>query len=210
MSKHDSVNHPKHYTSHPSGVECIQITEHYNFCIGNCIKYLWRNGLKNDSYSDPVEKQIEDCQKAAWYLNREIENLKRGVYNGKNVKEQNEVLAQGGGINQSGGRSQTSRTSEQVQCNLSGTPEQSGIFAVLEDWASQAPAKGTGVISDLGDGYELAVALALPQNNSNGRIDLKESVDVTYNHGTQWGNATPSGWDTIMNFGIEGETNEVK
>ncbi len=38
----DKVNHPKHYTSHPSGIEAIQITEHYDFCIGNAIKYLWR------------------------------------------------------------------------------------------------------------------------------------------------------------------------
>lgn len=60
----DPVNHPKHYTSHPSGVECIQITEHYGFCIGNAIKYLWRAGLKNDA--------VEDLKKAAWYINREI------------------------------------------------------------------------------------------------------------------------------------------
>jgi hypothetical protein len=61
------VNHPSHYTSHPSGVECIQVTEHMNFCIGNAIKYLWRAGLKND--------RIEDLQKAQWYINREIERL---------------------------------------------------------------------------------------------------------------------------------------
>jgi hypothetical protein len=61
------VNHPEHYTSHPSGVECIQVTEHMNFCIGNAIKYLWRAGLKND--------RIEDLQKAQWYINREIERL---------------------------------------------------------------------------------------------------------------------------------------
>ena len=30
----DAVNHPKHYTSHPSGVECIAITEHMGFCLG--------------------------------------------------------------------------------------------------------------------------------------------------------------------------------
>ena len=62
--KHDSVNHPKHYTSHPSGVECIDVAEHYGFCIGNAIKYLWRAGLKGDT--------IEDLKKARWYLDREI------------------------------------------------------------------------------------------------------------------------------------------
>jgi hypothetical protein len=64
----DTVNHPKHYTKHPSGVECIQITEHMNFCLGNAIKYIWRADLKNDS--------IEDLKKAIWYINREIERRK--------------------------------------------------------------------------------------------------------------------------------------
>ena len=63
----ESVNHPKHYTSHPSGVECIQITEHMGFCIGNAIKYLWRASLKG--------KEIEDLRKARWYIDREIERL---------------------------------------------------------------------------------------------------------------------------------------
>lgn len=44
----DNVNSPRHYTSHPSGIECIQITEHYGFNVGNAIKYLWRNGLKTE------------------------------------------------------------------------------------------------------------------------------------------------------------------
>jgi len=65
--EHDAVNHPSHYNSHPSGVECITITEHYGFSIGNCIKYLWRAGLKNS-------KGLEDLKKAQWYLNREIES----------------------------------------------------------------------------------------------------------------------------------------
>ena len=65
----DPVNHPSHYTSHPSGVECIQVTEHLNFCIGNAIKYLWRAGLK-DGNSD-----IQDLKKAVWYIEREIARL---------------------------------------------------------------------------------------------------------------------------------------
>ncbi|HEY7709056.1 MAG TPA: DUF3310 domain-containing protein, partial [Candidatus Entotheonella sp.] len=43
---HDNVNHPPHYTTHQSGVECIQITEHMGFCLGNAIKYIWRADLK--------------------------------------------------------------------------------------------------------------------------------------------------------------------
>jgi Protein of unknwon function (DUF3310) len=71
----DSVEHPQHYTSHPSGVECIEITEHYNFCVGNAIKYLWRAGLKQDASLSSLEKEIEDCKKAVWYINRHIGNL---------------------------------------------------------------------------------------------------------------------------------------
>lgn len=74
IEKDDPVNHPKHYTSDPSGVECIQITRHRNFNIGNAIKYLWRAGLK-ESNSD-----IQDLEKAVWYINDEIKRLK-GEYN---------------------------------------------------------------------------------------------------------------------------------
>lgn len=65
--KHDSVNHPAHYTAHPSGVECVAIAEHFNFNIGNAIKYLWRAGLKGSL--------IEDLKKARWYLDREIRRI---------------------------------------------------------------------------------------------------------------------------------------
>ena len=73
----DNVNSPSHYQSHPSGVECITITEHYNFNVGNAIKYLWRNGLKAEEGMSSTEKQIEDLKKARWYCDREIERLKR-------------------------------------------------------------------------------------------------------------------------------------
>ena len=73
----DNVNHPKHYTSHPSGVECIEITEHYGFCVGNAIKYLWRAGLKKDGTLDDIDKEIEDVRKAAWYVQRHLENLQK-------------------------------------------------------------------------------------------------------------------------------------
>lgn len=64
LLKHDPVNHPVHYTSHPSGVECIDITEHMGFNLGNAVKYIWRADLKNGT---------EDLEKARWYLNREIQ-----------------------------------------------------------------------------------------------------------------------------------------
>ena len=63
----DPVNHPAHYTGHPSGVECIQITEHMNFCRGNAVKYIWRAGEKGDA--------VQDLEKAIFYLKREISRL---------------------------------------------------------------------------------------------------------------------------------------
>lgn len=72
----DNVNNPYHYKAHPSGVECITVTEWYNFNVGNAIKYLWRNGLKMEEGMAPIDKQIQDLEKAAWYCNREIKRLK--------------------------------------------------------------------------------------------------------------------------------------
>jgi len=68
--KPDLVNNPPHYTSDPSGVECIQITRHRTFNVGNAIKYLWRAGLKDEA------KTIEDLEKAVFYINDEIKRLK--------------------------------------------------------------------------------------------------------------------------------------
>lgn len=65
----DMVNHPPHYTKHPSGVEAIQITRHMNFNIGNAMKYLWRAGLKGDA--------IEDLEKASFYVKDEIRRLQQ-------------------------------------------------------------------------------------------------------------------------------------
>jgi hypothetical protein len=67
----DPVNHPKHYTSHPSGVECIEITRHMSFDLGNAMKYIWRAGLKENA------SEIQDLEKAIWYINDELK-LRRG------------------------------------------------------------------------------------------------------------------------------------
>ena len=60
-----SIN-PSHYRTHPSGVECIQITEHMGFNLGNAVKYIWRADLKHD------DGGMEDLTKALWYIEREI------------------------------------------------------------------------------------------------------------------------------------------
>lgn len=72
MSEHDPVNRPRHYTSHPSGVECIEITEHMSFNLGNAIKYIWRAGLKENTGT------LEDLKKSVWYVEREIARLSGG------------------------------------------------------------------------------------------------------------------------------------
>lgn len=70
-----NVNHPPHYNSHPSGIECIEIARHYCFSIGNAIKYLWRAGLKKDASMPDRLKEIEDLNKAIWYINDRIKQL---------------------------------------------------------------------------------------------------------------------------------------
>ena len=67
----DPVTAPAHYTTDPSGVECIEITRHRTFNIGNAIKYLWRAGIKD------TETHVEDLRKAAFYIADEIARLER-------------------------------------------------------------------------------------------------------------------------------------
>ena len=67
----DAVNHPPHYNQHPSGVECITVTEHMNFCRGNAMKYLWRAGEKG--------QELEDLRKARWYIDREISRVEAAL-----------------------------------------------------------------------------------------------------------------------------------
>lgn len=63
--EHDMINAPPHYTSHPSGIEPIQITQHMPFCEGNVIKYVMRAPYKGDT--------LKDLRKAAYYIQRAIE-----------------------------------------------------------------------------------------------------------------------------------------
>jgi hypothetical protein len=63
----DPVNHPRHYNSSPSGIECVDVVEWMSFNLGNAVKYIWRSGEKG--------KQLEDLKKARWYLDREIQRL---------------------------------------------------------------------------------------------------------------------------------------
>ena len=67
----EDPTNPSHYRMHPSGVECITVTEHMTFCAGNAVKYIWRAGLKGDAAAD--------LRKARWYIDREIERLEQST-----------------------------------------------------------------------------------------------------------------------------------
>jgi hypothetical protein len=78
VKKEEQVNHPAHYTSHPSGIEAITVTSGFGFVLGNVIKYVWRAGLKS---TDP----LPDLKKARWYLDyhiKSLEDAKDGVDRG--------------------------------------------------------------------------------------------------------------------------------
>ena len=66
----ENVNHPNHYFA-DSGIEVIDAIEAWNlnFSRGNAVKYIARAGVKNP------DKEIEDLEKAVWYINREIDRL---------------------------------------------------------------------------------------------------------------------------------------
>ena len=88
--KTDNVNHPAHYNSHPSGIECIEIARHHNFNIGNTIKYIWRAGLKSEEGMEDTDKQIEDLNKAIWYLQDEIKRITKLNDKTKSLKWKNQ------------------------------------------------------------------------------------------------------------------------
>jgi hypothetical protein len=70
MEGYDCIN-PAHYRQHPKGIECIDVIEEFPYNVAACMKYLWRAGLK------PGTDAFTDLQKAAWYISREIERVKR-------------------------------------------------------------------------------------------------------------------------------------
>ena len=67
----DPVNHPSHYTMY-HGLEIIDLTEQMNFNKGNAVKYIARAGFKGGP-----EKEVEDLEKARWYISRELERIKQ-------------------------------------------------------------------------------------------------------------------------------------
>ena len=79
-----NVNNPKHYNN--IDIECIEAIKHFNFCIGSAMKYLWRAGLKDR------DKHIEDLEKAIWYIEKEIEEIKLESGSKKQKKAWSHIL----------------------------------------------------------------------------------------------------------------------
>lgn len=77
INQYDTVNHPSHYAD--TKIEVIDYIEDKNlgFCLGNAVKYISRAGKKKDNGKDIRAKEIEDLQKAIWYINRRIYELNK-------------------------------------------------------------------------------------------------------------------------------------
>ncbi len=78
VKNNDMVNHPSHYAwlKDLCGVEPIDVCQHFDFNVGNALKYLMRKGKKDGDMTDR-QKRVEDLRKAVFYLKSEIELLER-------------------------------------------------------------------------------------------------------------------------------------
>lgn len=75
----DMVNHPPHYNEHPTGIECIDVTEWMSFNLGNAVKYIWRADLKGNA--------DQDIEKAIWFLKRELERRRSIAEKTTNIRD---------------------------------------------------------------------------------------------------------------------------
>lgn len=80
MENQEMVNHPSHYGGKDNPYEAIKVIEAWeaDFNIGTTLRYLCRCGKKTIGGS-AEEMRLEDLKKAAWYLNREIENIEKKI-----------------------------------------------------------------------------------------------------------------------------------
>jgi hypothetical protein len=72
-NRDEAVDHPAHYGGSENPYEAIKVIEAWalDFCLGNAVKYLSRAGKK------PGEAELRDLQKAAWYIQRRIEQIEK-------------------------------------------------------------------------------------------------------------------------------------
>ena len=79
----DRVNHPKYYNNNSIGIECIEIARHFSFNLGNCIKYIYRHGNKEEQGISNELKKLEDLKKARFYIDDEIKMLEKKIEQSK-------------------------------------------------------------------------------------------------------------------------------
>lgn len=73
MPEFDEIQKAKHYNTDESGVECIDVIKYMSLPRGNAMKYIWRAGKKDST----PEGEIKDLEKAIYYLQKEIEVIKK-------------------------------------------------------------------------------------------------------------------------------------
>lgn len=195
MSLQDNIN-PSHYKGVcecpgcAAPIEAITLTEKYNFCVGNALKYILRAGKKIDFNMSKEGKRAEDLKKAIWYISREIENIEKGGYDGKT-----EIVEDTGSGDQSGGGPQAS--GEKVsEYDFSSAYARGPSFSVTytEPYCPTIRfGEGAGPAIGRGDDDTYRT---FP--GGNGMNNLTPGATTTYNYGTYWA-GTASGWDIMIN-----------
>lgn len=85
----DLINHPYHYTWHPSGVECKDIIQEFSYNIGSAMGYLWRHEYKNG---------VQDLKKAVQHIQFEIERLEKETSTNPSYVDNAVYIKPGGGV----------------------------------------------------------------------------------------------------------------
>ena len=84
-AEHDPVNAPKHYRSHPSGIECIEVTRQLSFDLGNSVKYVWRRADKGTA--------VQDVEKSLFYLRDARTSAPQSLYVPSDAAELLDIVA---------------------------------------------------------------------------------------------------------------------
>lgn len=182
VNEHDPVNHPRHYTSHPSGIEAIDVCEHMGFCLGNAFKYVFRREGKHDT--------IEDLRKARWYVDREISRRSTEVWKTLPYDSHYEISSAGRVREKSGQLRRITKIAKNYRAFTIGAPGSTRQFylhrAVVESFHGPIPA-GMWVRHLDGDPSNNAVWNL--RTDSPQRNHLDKLLHGTHNEGERNGQA---------------------
>ncbi len=222
----DRIENPKHYkragvcSNCGADIEAIDLTEHYDFCDGNSLKYVIRAGLKEEVGLNKLEKKLEDYKKARWYLNRKILTLEKELH--ENLKEQDEdVAAIGAAVQrgrQSGRESCITRTSNETNVSNAGKSTSVGNSVIESQWNSTSIPYSTTDGATTSTGSIATVRITEPvvfdsewyTNRSRDGMNINLTTDtindtindnINYSFGITWNGVSASGWE--LSFGKE-------